>query len=42
MVREEQIVYDGIVVGYRRYEVGTGVFGSDRFLGYRWLEQNGG
>jgi len=36
-IREEPIYHEGVLIGYRRFEVGTGLFGADRFIGYRWL-----
>lgn len=40
-IRKEAIKHDGILVGYRLFELGTGVLGTDRWIGYEWLEQNG-
>ncbi len=39
-IRKEAIKIDGILVGYRLFQLGTGVFGTDKWIGYEWLESN--
>jgi hypothetical protein len=39
MTKRKRIVRDGMIVGYKTYKSGQGMFGTDIFEGYDWLKK---
>ena len=40
ILKRVPITHDGEIVGYRYYSVGTGLFGADQFIGYKFNKES--